>query len=385
MRSKEPELYRNGYTQRIRAFEHNVLAGKVPNEQNDSQQLDSVNEYNPSGKLERPHTIDYIHTVKTMAQQAKNSSKSERHAQPSSNCENGHPAKIFHNQSLRKPRTRYIYVKPTDCATSGNQDARCHQQSGFEGSKTKSGSILTTKSITEEPAHKLLKSHSAPTVSTICEGEDDKRFSPNSVSCKEIPGLLSYDNRSLTNQIDMKQNLNCQNEIPQNFSCNMETSERENSIKGLMLLSTAEMKDDIQLGETKQNEEVRPLQIDDSKLTSSDQNIAENLDVLKDDPVIQSNCKVEATCESSEALPQVGKDKFLKYTFQRTRKRGASTSKNESASLFPEKVTGKRKSTDKENVSLEPHKPPSVTELPRNNRRLMQVARQLISLSEKRW
>ena len=265
-------------------------------------------------------------------------------------------------------------MKPTDCFPSHKQDARCLQPSDIEGSKTKSGAIPTTKSISEEPPHKLLKSHSAPISSVSSEGAEDKRLSLNRISSNEISGLVPCNNRNVTKQISMKQNhLNSQNEISLSFPYSTENIEQGSITDNVTLLSTTEMKDDILLNGTEHNGKVKFLQIDDSKLTPA-QSIVEKSDVsdMKDDfPVIHSNSIVETACESSEALPQVRKDKFLKYTFQRTRKRG-SCSKNESG--LPEKITAKRNSGDEQNVLPEPA---SVTELPRNDRRLMLVARQV--------
>ena len=384
MRSKEPELYRNGCTQRIRAFEHNVLTVKVPTEQIDGQLPDSKNESNVSEneKLERPHTIDSAKTVKIVTWQARNSSESEV-VQPSSSCGDGYTVKFARRFSPRKPRTRCIYMKPTDCFPSHKLDSRCHHASDIEGSKSKSGAVPTTKSISEEPAHKLLRSHSTPTSSVSSEGAEDKRLSLNRISSNEISGLVPCNNKNVTKQIVMKQNhLNYQNEISLSLPYSTENIEHGSSTEDLTLSSTTETKDGMFLSGTKQNDKVKVLEIDDSKMTPGDQNIAENSDVsdMKNDfPVIHTNSIVETACESSEALPQVGKDKFLKYTFQRTRKRGSSSSKNES--VLPEKITATRNSIDKQNVVPEPQEPASVTELPRNNRRLMQVARQVRELT----
>ncbi|KAG0471870.1 hypothetical protein HPP92_016416 [Vanilla planifolia] len=81
---------------------------------------------------------------------------------------------------------------------------------------------------------------------------------------------------------------------------------------------------------------------------------------------------------------QTGRDKFLMYTFQRKRKRGSSPVKIETT-FHDRKPTLKTISVGKRSSLPEPSKPGVITDLPRNNRRLVQVARQLISLSEKRW
>jgi len=98
------------------------------------------------------------------------------------------------------------------------------------------------------------------------------------------------------------------------------------------------------------------------------ENAAENLDnciTVKPDPEVIEN-----------GTAQMGTDKFLKYTFQRKRKRGCSPIKNEI--VFPEKKpTLKPKPVDKQTSLPVPSNSSVVTDLPRNNRRVVQVARQV--------
>ncbi|XP_030530868.1 uncharacterized protein LOC115741224 isoform X3 [Rhodamnia argentea] len=73
----------------------------------------------------------------------------------------------------------------------------------------------------------------------------------------------------------------------------------------------------------------------------------------------------------------------LKYTFQRKRRREPSNHTDEIAA--PRKSKGKKKKEDMEDDIGEPKKSDTVNESSRDSRRLAQVARQLIALSGKRW
>ncbi|KMT10472.1 hypothetical protein BVRB_5g115960 [Beta vulgaris subsp. vulgaris] len=76
------------------------------------------------------------------------------------------------------------------------------------------------------------------------------------------------------------------------------------------------------------------------------------------------------------------KDRVLKYTFQRKRKKESVS--GDDSSLLEENPL-KRKMVKKQNGNLEAPKSGTVTESSRDSRRMAQVARQLISLSEKKW
>nr|XP_004508813.1 uncharacterized protein LOC101502916 isoform X2 [Cicer arietinum] len=76
-------------------------------------------------------------------------------------------------------------------------------------------------------------------------------------------------------------------------------------------------------------------------------------------------------------------DKFLKYTFRRKRKKGLVSS--DDAGCSPDNSNSKKICGEKQNGHVEPQKSCTITESSRESRRLAQVARQLISLSEKKW
>ncbi|XP_021905427.1 uncharacterized protein LOC110820290 [Carica papaya] len=77
------------------------------------------------------------------------------------------------------------------------------------------------------------------------------------------------------------------------------------------------------------------------------------------------------------------KNRPLKYTFQRKRKKESFSDPDENKSA--EKSTEKKIRDEKQIGGQEPQKSIPINESSRDNRRLAQVARQLISLSGKRW
>ncbi|KAL4344825.1 hypothetical protein S245_037441 [Arachis hypogaea] len=89
-----------------------------------------------------------------------------------------------------------------------------------------------------------------------------------------------------------------------------------------------------------------------------------------------SDLDEKVSCPSSN-------DKFLKYTFRRKRKKESVGTPDVDCS--PENGSLKQKCVEKQNGNAEPQKSCTMTKSSRDSRRLAQVARQLISLSEKKW
>ncbi|KAK9278115.1 hypothetical protein L1049_027673 [Liquidambar formosana] len=99
-------------------------------------------------------------------------------------------------------------------------------------------------------------------------------------------------------------------------------------------------------------------------------------------PLVNSDKKVsDATTDGVPSQPT--NERLIKYTFQRKRKKESLSSTEGGAP--PEESTLKRKMGEKQNDSPEPQKSNLIAESSRDSRRLAQVARQLISLSEKKW
>ncbi|CAN4088194.1 unnamed protein product [Withania somnifera] len=84
-----------------------------------------------------------------------------------------------------------------------------------------------------------------------------------------------------------------------------------------------------------------------------------------------------------EVPSQTVNDRVIKYTFQRKRKREQLSVAEENASI--EKSSSKELNGEKLDGPVEPRMSDSATEPSQDSRRMAQVARQLISLSEKKW
>ncbi|KAM1821335.1 hypothetical protein TB2_023161 [Malus domestica] len=96
--------------------------------------------------------------------------------------------------------------------------------------------------------------------------------------------------------------------------------------------------------------------------------------------LMSTELKDARASEQSNGSPSlVDNSRLLKYTFQRKRK---NSSRNPGETAAFEENTAKRRTEEKECVAQQPQ---TTNELSRDSRRLAQVARQLISLSGKRW
>ncbi|KAK8692923.1 hypothetical protein V6N13_070526 [Hibiscus sabdariffa] len=124
------------------------------------------------------------------------------------------------------------------------------------------------------------------------------------------------------------------------------------------------------------------------ELTRPDSGSAENLGVasckleleMVDASAVNLDAKVSEATEGSS--PQPVNNKHLMYTFKRKRKKDSLCSPDRDCSL--EEDTSKKNTEDKQNGSLDSEKSTLTAESSRDSRRLAQVARQLISLSEKK-
>lgn len=101
------------------------------------------------------------------------------------------------------------------------------------------------------------------------------------------------------------------------------------------------------------------------------------------EPVLSDSKDAKSSIETDESPSKPDFNKVLKYTFQRKRKKESMSNSGENTS--PDKTIVKRRATEKETDSQEPQKSTLIKESSRDSRRVAQVARQLISLSGRRW
>ncbi|XP_042500327.1 uncharacterized protein LOC122078420 isoform X2 [Macadamia integrifolia] len=291
MRSKEPELYKNGCTQRIRAFEGNLLdEGKLPLPGHEDDQCQHIK----SGEIVEETCAVASTNTDNMVVENKNVAESEE--QHNSSCDKGQAGKFFHRFSNKRRRTR--------CRNRRTKSCRPLPDPGEDPSM-----------VTEDDVQRDSESH------VDSEAGVTKAGSPQNFTSKD-PALI--DESALTRQ------------------------------------------------ESKDGEISEAL---GSKL---------NPDPI-DVPSINSDAKDTKPCEMITAAPvQAANDRLLKYTFRRKRKKETMSNPNENA-LLEKQNTTKRMTLEKQNSAPEPQNSSLIIESSRDSRRLVQVARQLISLSEKRW
>ncbi|XP_038984084.1 uncharacterized protein LOC103706446 isoform X2 [Phoenix dactylifera] len=328
MRSKEPELYRNGCTQRIRAFEQNLLDVKVPCGQSDDQVSKNDLKFYEDEKAKRSHAADSAKPAK-MVDQEKNPTNSGE-------------LKFFRRLSPRRKRTKYVYLRTTSFGTSSDQDVTGHKPSD---NMTKSEENLL-KAVNEKTAQE----------STGCfKSSGDTNLRIDYSFKNETPGLLQCSKRTTSQSVTKESHLDTEDETLKGS---------EPSTNDIMHQSSTS-----QVGGS-----LSPM-LDQSVTAKSDISICKTQPKTGNVSAINPDPKQENAHESNG--PPV-----IKYTFQRKRKRG---SLNKDETILPEKTSSSNRIVDNQSALVKTQEPSLATEAPRSDRRLVQVARQLISLSSKRW
>lgn len=324
-RNKEPELYKNGWTQQIRALEENQLTGNSPlHGQNDDGNSHTKNELmvGDGGIMQQTCTLN--------SPKVENMEKSKEMVQYDSSYEKGGIVRFF-RRTLRK-RAKYDLVETITCGPA-DKPAEAQLSSAVIPSEfirfPRDGMIESDENplkVIGEEAHKDSNSHFAP------------------VSTKDSETVKSGK---------------CNPDIP---------SENEDPSSHLPMENVQNDKDS--------NEQKLP--------DTSDVSICKTNLGTVDVPLVKTDSKDEKPTGTVGAPTQAVNDKLLKYTFRRKRKRLPLSTHNDDCST-EKKSTSRRNSGDKQGPLPEPQKPTLVMESSRDSRRLVQVARQLISLSGKRW
>ncbi|XP_059642333.1 uncharacterized protein LOC132284262 [Cornus florida] len=315
LRRKEHELYRNGCTQRIRAFERNMLDGEsyISREIDDVKNVTGVREDEEGEGIctALTHKADNICSIEKKLVDADN------------NWYRVQDVKSFPRK--RKRATRYKTNRTPSCRYLPDQVLERDETSDISYSKTNSSSINNKAQsgkgqMTQMPP-RLLSGATEASMQSRCAD----------VTENEVEFVKAC---TAQNRIDKDKVLIDKLVVTRQESGSLESS-------GIPVCRVA----------------------------------IEKVDV----PLVQSESKPSETTNmiSSQPVP----DRIIKYTFQRRKKESVSSDGN--ASL--EKGTLMGETEEKQNGSLGPKKSSSVTESSRDSRRLAQVARQLISMSEKKW
>ncbi|CAK9172344.1 unnamed protein product [Ilex paraguariensis] len=306
LRSKEPELYRNGCTQRIRAYERNLLNGEL-----------SVSEYEEGKRI--CTTPTYV---------ADNMCTTEKKGGVLTDSRFVSWYQVQAGKCFRRKRKRTTRYKKN---------------------RTPSWWFLPEQAIKTDqtPAITCLRTHPNLVINNAQSIERPSQMAPQ----------LTSDSTQMSTRLGFAKTDVCGGDC----------------VKACGVQSTIN-KDDILTDKLPMRQEVGSTEISEVPVGRM------NLD--KDDvPLINSNgSKASDTTHTIHSQPL--NDRIIKYTFQRKRKKVSFSGSDGNASV--ENSTLKR-TEEKQPGSMEPQKSSLITESSRDSRRLAQVARQLISLSEKKW
>ncbi|XP_009598550.1 uncharacterized protein [Nicotiana tomentosiformis] len=309
LRSKVPELYRNGCTQRIRACEGNLLDGDISVSKRENENGDGIDEGERICSAPN-HKVDDAVNPEEEFQQADDLLSS------------WHLLKSFRRKRRRAVRNRKVdYSSPT---SSSDHFLNVDKTSNTGG----------------------LRAHSS--TAGDCPPDEDPSQVGQSLSIEKA-------------EPDMKLGLT-----------EMDGTELQSAETSGVLNATV-------------RDELVMAKIDPPRQGSR---YLESLEV----PVYRTDLEnisrqlfnsESKTSDANDEVPsQTVNDRVIKYTFQRKRKRESLSVLEENAPI--EKISSKEINGEKQN-DLEPNMSSSVTESSRDSRRVAQVARQLISLSEKKW
>uniref|UniRef100_A0A2P2Q7S5 Uncharacterized protein MANES_06G099300 n=1 Tax=Rhizophora mucronata TaxID=61149 RepID=A0A2P2Q7S5_RHIMU len=309
MRNKEPELHKNGCTQRIRASETNLLDGNQSLSGQDGSEKNMVfmgEEKEDKSKRKKLATID--NNVLGVE-----SSKVEEKVKPEGdNYVHIHAAGSFRKN--RKRATRYKEHRVTVFKDFSN-----------EGEKVP---------LEEDPG----------TIKQIAQKDSEILLAPKSPS---------NANKMIVHPV----------------------SEEAINSPAECLRTCTKNKDEFLIDELNlTRQEAGSKEISEFPESKADLELASNL-------LVNSNPEESNTTEVLH--PQPTDNKFLKYTFKRKRKKETPSSPDGDSSL--DSSTLKRQMEETQICIMQSQDPGLSTDTPRDSRRVAQVARQLISLSEKKW
>ncbi|XP_019053326.1 PREDICTED: uncharacterized protein LOC104596210 isoform X2 [Nelumbo nucifera] len=335
---REPELYRNGCTQRIRAFERNALDGELPLPgQRDDQCLSLKNDLivREGKKVEETSTVA----------SPKDENIMERNQtelglmQHDSNCNKG-DVKFFHRfKRRRKARCR----KATSCRFIPDQAMKPHEPSFLSRSKPSAYLVNGDVESGEDPSNAI-------------EGENQN------CSDSHLASLSQSNATGMDTQLGCVDGVGSELTLSEAGNCQNATS-KDSALIDESALTSQDSKAAVASGDTECNTNLETA----------------GVQLMNSDP------KDGKTFETTGGVPtQAVNDRLLKYTFRRKRKKESLSSPDENASL-EKKSMPNRRTRDNQSSAQEPQKSSLIIESSRDSRRLVQVARQLISLSEKRW
>ncbi|GMP29093.1 hypothetical protein CsSME_00004357 [Camellia sinensis var. sinensis] len=336
VKSKEPELYKNGCTQRVRAFERNLLDGNLPSSGNGNDQhfikkgesITKVNEQNTEICTVPPPKIENIDGMK-------NPTRVEDKLCIKSCTYRDQPFKV---RNIRRRKTRYGRAKATSCRLNPN----------------------------------LVKPHRPSSVLSHCKTSSCS----NNDNVKSGEGACTLPYSEAENKTSMENSSRLEEKVQQNKDQALSVvrrSVRKRKVKCRAAIATycsTTFKDTGPVDEAvlvKQGVDAA----ESPRAPSYKSNQTDNK-LLQD-----SNSKDAKTSEAMiETSSEADNNRIVKYTFSRKRKKELSTKPNENTSVGKSNAK-KRAVVEKQNGAPEPQKASLIDESSRDSRRMVQVARQV--------
>lgn len=408
MRTKEPELYRNGCTQRIRAFERNLADGKLP----------------PSGHVDNSLVKDEFAVKATDTDEGIQNLLSLRtnKLEMVRSLSGDEMKKSVKVRTTRRRKTRFGKVRTARRCSQSQLMKSCQPYSVLSRSKmnlangndrssevvcaqsdieatnidnTKTSDELEEKLQRKSGNHKdvvkmiqkgkrkrKMRSGDDNDTSLTCPNDQLKKpCQPSSVlsRCRSFSYLVNGGVKScedLSNAVENEAKLN---QLPCSDPRLSLIKSDVDSISGSTTVTTSvqainksgEVDKDVALIDEHVMVKQESHSEENSRFPSSELNL-EMANVLS----VNSDSKDEKASEQlNESPSRVENNRLLKYTFQRKRKKEAVSNPNEIAS--PEKSSVEMMTVDKEYNAPDPEKSNLMNESSRDSRRLAQVARQV--------
>ncbi|MQL78226.1 hypothetical protein Taro_010653 [Colocasia esculenta] len=380
MRSKEPELYRNGCTQRIRAFEQSILTRKVSHGQIDDQLSKNKCFTCEDGVTKEPN-ITELPEVDNVLTVSKGTDGSKDTGQHGGNCEGGRVP--FQGFSLQRKRTRIKRMSSVPNTTK-------QVETGHEPSKSPSFNSLEASRMIDHDETILL-------VNGEVLQKMDANLDPVSAGS---PSDSEGDQCHLGSCINSKRSslLKCQNLMPVEADVNGTYSGSDDQKYPSVSTNVddvncrkPDISDVLSEGSVRNNGNSMLAPDDESGINLRKSENLLDTSISKAEPEktgghLMNPESVNGKNVQSSGAPadSTGDNRLLKYTFRRKRKRGSSACVDEN--VQPEKInTSDERPVGKQSILSEHLETTLLTGSSRDSRRIAQVARQLISLSEKRW
>ena len=390
MRRKQPELYRNGFTQRIRAFERNFPHGKV----------------SPSGDVDDRHSLEKNELITKVIDKeegrccvSSNRNSNMEIVRNSTGEEVKKPVKKV--RMSRRRKARFGKAKASSrksCPRPGQLMKLCQPSAVLSCHKTYSinGNVKSAGGACTQPPIKADKEE----VNFVHNEKGKKMESRDAIaSFRSLPDQLRKPCQPSTVLSRCRTSSCSGNGNVKSDEDRLKVNEIKSEIKPLTLIKqdadpisgstdlTVSITAINKSGLTQNAVENMEL-VDKSMLVEHEGDAAENLINLGSEldigminaPLMNSSLKDAEVSEASNSSPsRADNNRLLRYTFQRKRKKESFSKPDENSSI--ENSTIKRRAVEKQSGAPEPQDCSLINESSRDSRRLAQVARQVGFLS----